>query len=126
VTHLRKVMLEELQPRNLSPLTAECYLRAVREFDQLGPEQIRQYQAHRLTNRKLDANTVSQHLSGLRFFYNKALKRNLSVEDTPPSQTTDPFARCAEQGRSPAIDRFRGQLAASDLAADPVRYRNTT
>jgi integrase/recombinase XerD len=91
VTHLRKVMLEELQRRNLSRLTAECYLRAVREFasfyhkspDQLGPEQIRQYQAHLLINKKLDANTVSQHLSALRFFYNKTLKRNLSVEDTP-------------------------------------------
>jgi hypothetical protein len=49
VTHLRKVMLEELQRRNLSKLTAECYLRAVEEFalffkrppDQLGPRQIR-------------------------------------------------------------------------------------
>src|ERR1035441_6981819 len=44
VTRLRKMMLEELQRRNLSKLTAECYLRAVEEFalfykrppDQLG------------------------------------------------------------------------------------------
>ena len=51
MTHLRKMMLEELQRRNLSKLTAECYLRVVEEFalfynrppDQLGPEQIRQY-----------------------------------------------------------------------------------
>jgi hypothetical protein len=32
VTHLRKMMLEELQRRNLSKLTAECYLRAVEEL----------------------------------------------------------------------------------------------
>ena len=71
VTHLRKMMLEELQRRNLSKLTAECYLRAVEDLarfyqrppDQLGPEQIRHYQAHLFTDRKLDANTVSQHLS---------------------------------------------------------------
>jgi hypothetical protein len=62
VTHLRKIMLEELQRRNLSKLTAECYLRVVEEFalfynrppDQLGPEQIRQYQAHLFTDRKLE------------------------------------------------------------------------
>src|SRR5258708_1502782 len=91
VTHLRKMMLEELQRRNFSKLTAECYLRAVEEFalfykrppDQLGPEQIRQYQAHLFTDRKLDANTVAQHLSALRFFFIKTLKRNWSVEETP-------------------------------------------
>src|ERR1017187_5124720 len=32
VTRLRKMMLEELQRRNLSKLTAECYLRAADEF----------------------------------------------------------------------------------------------
>jgi integrase/recombinase XerD len=91
VTHLRKTMLEELQRRNLSQLTAECYLRSVEEFalyfnrrpDQLGPEQIRQYQAHLFTDRKLDANTVCQHLSALRFFFIKTLKRRWTVEETP-------------------------------------------
>jgi integrase/recombinase XerD len=91
VTHLRKMMLEELQRRNLSKLTAECFLRVVEEFalfykrppDQLGPEQIRQYQAHLFTDRKLDANTVAQHLSALRFFFIKTLKRNWGVEETP-------------------------------------------
>jgi integrase/recombinase XerD len=91
VTHLRKAMLEELQRRNLSQLTAETYLRAVEEFaryfnrppDQLGPAQIRQYQAHLFTDRKLDANTVAQHLSALRFFFIKTLKRNWGVEETP-------------------------------------------
>ena len=54
MTQLRKTMLEELQRRNLSKLTANCYVRVVEEFslfyhrppDQLGPEQIREYQAH--------------------------------------------------------------------------------
>ena len=91
MTHLRKMTLEELQRRNYSQRTAECYLRVVEEFgryfdrppDQLGPEQIRKYQAHLFTDRKLDANTVCQHLSALRFFFNKTLKRNFSVEETP-------------------------------------------
>ena len=51
--------------------------------DQLGLEQIREYQAHLFTDRKLDANTVCQHLSALRFFFNRTLKRNFSVEETP-------------------------------------------
>src|SRR6266567_45576 len=49
VTHLRKAMLEELQRRNMSQITARIYLRAVEEFsryynvppDQLGPEHIK-------------------------------------------------------------------------------------
>ena len=91
MTHLRKRMLEELQRRNLSQRTAESYLRAVEEFarfhhrppDQLGPEEIRQYQAHLFTDRKLDANTVCQHLSALRFFFIKTLNRRWTVEETP-------------------------------------------
>ena len=91
MTHLRKMTLEELQRRNYSQRTAECYLRVVEEFaryfdrppDQLGLEQIREYQAHLFTDRKLDANTVCQHLSALRFFFNRTLKRNFSVEETP-------------------------------------------
>ena len=51
--------------------------------DQLGPEQIRQSQAHLFSYRRLDANTVAQHLSALRFFFIKTLKRNWSVEETP-------------------------------------------
>ena len=61
MTQLRKAMLEELQRRNLSPITTRIYLRAVEEFaryykkspDQLGPEHIREYQAHLFTERKL-------------------------------------------------------------------------
>ncbi len=91
MTHLRKAMLEELQRRNMSQITARVYLHAVEEFslyynmppDQLGPEHIRQYQAHLFTDRKLDATSVSQQLSALRFFFVKTLKRPLLVGDMP-------------------------------------------
>ncbi len=89
MTHLRKAMLEELQRRNLSPITTRIYLRAVEEFaqyykmrpDRLRPEHIRQYQAHLFTDRKLDAISVAQQLSALRFFFLKTLKRPWMVED---------------------------------------------
>jgi integrase/recombinase XerD len=89
VTQLRKAMLEELQRRNLSPITTRIYLRSVEEFaryyqkspDQLGPEHIRQYQAHLFTERKLGAIAVTQQLSALRFLFLRTLKRPWMLED---------------------------------------------
>ena len=71
MTRLRKMMLEELERRNYSPRTIECYIPAVEDFaryfhrppDQLGPEHIRQYQAYLFRQRKLDPNTVNQRLA---------------------------------------------------------------
>lgn len=91
MTDLRKQMLEELQRRNYAQSTVKAYVRIVREFakyfhqspDQLGPEQIRQYQAHLFQAKKLDAGTVQQHVAGLRFFFVKMLKRQLLLEDLP-------------------------------------------
>ena len=74
MTHLRKLMLEELERRNYASSTTRAYLRAVEEFaryfnrrpDQLGPDHIRQYQAYLFRERKLQPNTVIQHLGGNR------------------------------------------------------------
>jgi integrase/recombinase XerD len=77
VTQLRQKMLEELQRRNYSHRTAKTYVRIVRDFaeyfhqppDKLGPEQIRQYQAHLFQAKKLAPATVSQYVSALRFLF---------------------------------------------------------
>lgn len=66
MTPLRKMMLEELQRRNYSQNTTRSYLQIVRDFarhfklppDQLGPDEIRQYQVHLLQERKMGARTV--------------------------------------------------------------------
>jgi integrase/recombinase XerD len=66
VTHLRKMMLEELQRRNYSSETVRLYIRAVKEFadyfhrspDKLGPREIREYQTYLFTERKLHPKTV--------------------------------------------------------------------
>ena len=91
MTRLRKLMLEELERRNYSQATARCYLREVAEFahyfhcppDQLGPEHIREYQAHLFRQRKLAPSSVTQRLAALRFFFTKTLKRSWSVAETP-------------------------------------------
>src|SRR5689334_10749710 len=84
-------MLEELQRRNLSQITTRIYLRSVEEFalyfntppDRLGLEHVRQYQAHLFTDRNLEAVSVAQQLSALRFFFLKTLKRPWMVQDMP-------------------------------------------
>jgi hypothetical protein len=54
-----------------------------RSPDQLGPEQVGEYQLHLLQERKLHPRTVSVHTAALRFLFNKVLKRGLSRYDLP-------------------------------------------
>lgn len=91
MTHLRKMMLEELERRNYSEATKECYVRAVEDFarhfncapNRLGPEHIRKFQSHLFTDRKMAPNTVNQRLAALRFFYVKTLHRPWNITETP-------------------------------------------
>ena len=91
MTHLRKMMLEELQRRNYAETTISSYIRIVEEFsrrfrrspDRLGPKQIREYQSELFTKRKFAASTVTVYLAALRFFYTKTLKRVWSTTETP-------------------------------------------
>ena len=91
MTHLRKMMLEELQRRNYSEDTTRFYIRIVEDFsrrfnrppDRLGPRHIREYQAELFQKRKLSPGTVAHYLSALRFFYIKTLKKSWSVAETP-------------------------------------------
>ena len=91
MTQLRKMMLEELQRRNYSKTTTRTYLRVVADFakhfnrrpDQLGMDEIRQYQVHLLEERKCEPQTVCLSTSTLRFFFVKVLKRPYPLEEFP-------------------------------------------
>ena len=91
MTHLRKLMLEELKRRDYSQSTVRTYVRTIEDFaryfkrppDQLGPEHIREYQAYLFRERKLDANTVNQRTGALRFFFVATLKKGWSIAETP-------------------------------------------
>jgi Phage integrase, N-terminal SAM-like domain len=133
VTHLRQIMLEELRRRNYAESTIHIYIHTVEHFsrhfhrspDQLGPEQIRQYQAALFTRWKLAPNTVTQRLAALRFFYVQVLKRGWSVAETPYPKQGSALAAGAEPGRSGASDR-RGSSLSSHSAADPLCHRRTS
>ena len=91
MTHLRKLMLDELERRNYTDSTRRAYLRIIDDFarhfhrppDQLGPEQIREYAAHLFRDKKLADNSVHQTVGALRFFFVKMLKRPWRVDETP-------------------------------------------
>ena len=91
MTQLRQKMLEELQRRNYSHRTAKTYVRIIRDFaqpfhqppDQLGPEQIRQYQSYLFQTKKLTTAMVSQYVSALRFLYVKTLRRHFLSAHIP-------------------------------------------
>jgi len=91
VTHLRKMMLEELQRRNYAQSTAEAYILALKELaryhrvppDRLRPQQIREYQVHLLRDRKLSPQTVKQRMAGIRFFYVHTLRRLFPPNEFP-------------------------------------------
>ncbi len=76
-------VLEELERRNHSQATARSYLGAIRRFaehfgrspDQLGPEQVRQYQLYLFKKRNLTPRTVKLQAAALRFLYMKTLRR---------------------------------------------------
>jgi integrase/recombinase XerD len=91
VTHLGRLMLDELQRRNYSQSTARCYLHAVTDFakyfhrspERLGPDHIRRYQAHLFRERKLSPGTIQSRTAALRFLYVKTLRRPYLPDDLP-------------------------------------------
>lgn len=91
MTHCRRIMLEELQRRNFSPTTIRSYLYAVERFarhfkcrpDRLNHTHLRSYQAHLLRTGQLPPKTVRLHVSALRFFFVKTLRRRYLLDDTP-------------------------------------------
>ena len=91
MTHLRQAMLDELQRRNYAKTTVRYYIQAVERFakhfhrppDQLDHAHLREYQAYLLRDRKLEPRTVKLHVSALRFFFVKTLKRPYPLDDIP-------------------------------------------
>jgi site-specific recombinase XerD len=83
MTPLRQRMLEDMEIRNLSHNTQLSYLQQVSSFaryfqrspETLGPDEIRAYQVHLTTERKLAPGSLCIIASALRFVYKVTLKR---------------------------------------------------
>jgi integrase/recombinase XerD len=91
MTHLRRLMLDELQRRNYAQNTTRSYIHAVEDFakyfrrspDQLGPEHIRKYQVHLFRDCKLSPGTVEGRTAALRFLFVKTLRRPYLPDHIP-------------------------------------------
>ncbi len=95
MTPLRQRMTEDMEIRNLSPNTQLSYLQQVSSFakyfhrspETLGPEEIRAYQVHLATERKLAPGSLSIIASALRFLYKVSLKREWVDMEIPRPKT---------------------------------------
>jgi integrase/recombinase XerD len=87
MTELRRRMIEDMDLRGFSPKTQRAYIGAVRglaEFhrrspDQLSEEEIREFFLHLVNVKHAARSTVTIHLCGIKFFFEKTLGRELPV-----------------------------------------------
>jgi site-specific recombinase XerD len=92
-TILRQRMIEDMQVRNLSPLTQSSYVQQVsmfaRHFDKsptiLGIEDIRDYQLYLINQKKLDPSSIKVAVSAIRFLYRVTLKQPWDFDEVVPS-----------------------------------------
>jgi len=93
MTPLRQRMTEDMQVRNLSPLTVGTYVQQVslfaRYFDKspelLGPEEIRSYQVYLTNEKKLAPGSILIATAALRFLYRVTLHRDWNMDDIIPA-----------------------------------------
>ena len=123
MTHLRRLMQEELQRRNYSEITAVCYVRHVAAFakhfgrspDLLGAEEIKQFQLD-LIQKKVSWATYIQAMAALRFLYVKTLGLAFMAEKIPYPKRPASFLRLYPKRPGPSlVPLFR--------ACPPGRFR---
>jgi integrase/recombinase XerD len=82
MTPLRQRMIEDMQLRNLSPETQRAYVHYISGLaqyyqaspEQLGLEEIREYQLYLLQERKLSPESVNTFVSAVKFLYGETLE----------------------------------------------------
>ena len=92
-TSLRQRMTEDMQIRNLSPLTQSSYVQQVSMFARyldrspavLELEDIRDYQLYLTNQKKLDASSIKVAVSAIRFLYRVTLGRPWDFDEAIPS-----------------------------------------
>ena len=88
---LRTRMIEDLRVRHYAKRTEEIYVRQVANFakyfgrspEQLGKEEIREYQRYLVEDKKASWPTFNQTVNALRFLYRTTLGRDEFIEQIP-------------------------------------------
>ena len=91
MTPLRQRMIEDMQLRNLAPVTQRNYIAHAAAFAQfygkspevLDPEAVREYLLYLLNERKLSPEGVNQQVSALKFLYLTTLEMPWTAADFP-------------------------------------------
>src|SRR5688572_16560380 len=91
MTPLRQRYVEDLQIRNYSPRTVECYVYHVACFakhfgrspEQLGPQEVHAYQVYLVREKKASWCSFNQAVCALRFLYRTTLPRPWPVAMIP-------------------------------------------
>ncbi len=91
MTPLRQRLIHDLQIRNRSPKTIQCYVAQVAAFaryfgrspERLDQEHIRQYQLYLLHQKRASWSVFNQTVCALRFFYKVTLPRDWAVTHLP-------------------------------------------
>ncbi len=91
VTAFTQRMAQDMQLRNLSPRTVDAYTYHVDRFalrfgkhpEELGPEQVREFQLWMVNELKSSWSQFNQAVCALRFFYSVTCKRDWVIQQIP-------------------------------------------
>jgi Phage integrase, N-terminal SAM-like domain len=133
VTHLRNMMLEELQRRNYTENTTRSYTRTVEDFarrfncspDRLGPRHIRQYQAELFQKQKLSPGSDRCPSGSLKVLLQPDTQKELEHRRNPVSEKGPWPSSDPRSGRSRSIDPGCRHFLPSHSADDALRYRRS-
>ena len=126
MTSLRRRMTEDMQVRNLALNTQSSYLQQVSQFaryfkrspEQLGPDEIREYQVYLTNERKLAPGSVLIAVAALRFLYKVSLKREWPFDEVIPAPKKPQKLPVVLSRGSPTVPRLRRQQEASSDSDD--------
>src|SRR5579864_3746893 len=133
VTHLRKLMLDELQRRNYAQNSVRAYIHAVEDFaryfhlspDRLGPEHIREYQVHLFRDCKLCRHDRRSYCCSA-FSLRQDTPMAVSSRSHSISQASEAVTHSTESGGSDAAPCFRAEPDAPHHADAAVCDRLAT
>lgn len=107
MTELRQRMLEDMQLRGLSPRTQKAYVAVVRQLAEhygkppadIDEEELRRYFLYLKNEKKVSRSTCTQALCGIKFFYERTLRREWKTFDLvrPPKEKKLPVVLSVEE-----------------------------